>query len=473
MNGCRTLASLVFCAFLFVPTLSSSSLAARPNILFMTADDLGVEIGCYGDQTATTPNMDRLANEGVKFTRAYVTQASCSSSRSSMLTGLYPHTNGQVGLSHRGYRMFRDDIPTLPKELKSAGYFTGVIGKIHIAPESSFPFDYRRINYPEARDAELVAERFGEFLELAGRRPWFMMLNFTDPHHPLLNDFKGRPKTKVTPDDVTVFPWLRRSFQKMFTVQTDPAGMQHEIAGYYNSINRLDEAVGLVLDRLQRSGESDNTLVVLIGDHGAPLPGAKLSCYEAGARIPFLLRWPGRADPGSDATALVSTVDLMPTFLDAAARPRGDGGQGRSLLPLLDGGTDDWRTTLATEFTSHLGYGYLPTRSVRDDRFKLIVNYLNSSAIQSVTIDGKTIQQLFPMSTDRPHFELYDLLVDPYEQHNLVDQSPEHVQNMLEKLEAWQRATDDPLRSHDYLLELTRQHVGMEKQYTGTVPDGF
>ncbi len=122
-----------------------------PNILLVTADDLGLQLGCYGDTIAHTPNLDRFAGEGVRFTRAFVTQASCSPSRSSMLTGLYPHQNGQIGLSHRGYSIHDSTIPTLPGELKKAGYTTGIIGKLHVNPESCFPFDFKHTSHQTAR----------------------------------------------------------------------------------------------------------------------------------------------------------------------------------------------------------------------------------------------------------------------------------------------------------------------------------
>lgn len=113
----------------------------KPNVVLITADDLGMQLSCYGDKIIKTPNMDKLYNEGVRFTNAFCVTTTCSPSRSSILTGLYPHQNGQIGLSHFGYSMHKA-YPSIPNELKKAGYYTGVIGKIHVNPENGFKFDY-------------------------------------------------------------------------------------------------------------------------------------------------------------------------------------------------------------------------------------------------------------------------------------------------------------------------------------------
>ena len=133
-------------SFAFVAMLTAvPALAERPNILLIVSEDNGPELGCYGDPYARTPNLDQLASEGVRFNRAYVAQAGCSQSRASVLTGLYPHQHGQIGLATWGFRMYREDTPNLPRSLKAAGYRTGIIGKLHINPESAFPFDFHEI----------------------------------------------------------------------------------------------------------------------------------------------------------------------------------------------------------------------------------------------------------------------------------------------------------------------------------------
>ncbi|HJN17287.1 MAG TPA: sulfatase-like hydrolase/transferase, partial [Armatimonadota bacterium] len=151
----------------------------RLNILLITTDDMGPELGCYGDPFARTPNLDRLAADGTLFEQAYVTQASCSPSRSSMFTGLYPHQNGQVGLSHRHYSM-RPGLPTLPKLLKGAGYRTGIIGKLHVAPAADLPFDMRSpLKVQQTREVDRVADAASAFIT-DSPDPFFLMVNYMD-----------------------------------------------------------------------------------------------------------------------------------------------------------------------------------------------------------------------------------------------------------------------------------------------------
>jgi N-sulfoglucosamine sulfohydrolase len=150
-------------------------LGAPPNILLITGDDLGLQLGCYGDHTITTPNMDRLATEGVRFEAAYVTQSSCSSSRSSIFTGLYPHQNGQIGLTHgsQGFKMDRAWL-TLPVILRKAGYRTGHLGKVHVFPDAAFKWDFETKG---TRDIQQVRQDFVAFLH-SGKPPFFLKLSF-------------------------------------------------------------------------------------------------------------------------------------------------------------------------------------------------------------------------------------------------------------------------------------------------------
>ncbi len=294
----------------------------RPNVLFITSDDLGLQLGCYGDTVIETPELDALAKSGVQFDVAYIAQASCSPSRSAMFTGLYPHANGQYGLAAGGtfglHPHLRD--ATIPNILKAADYQTGIIGKLHVNPGASFQFDYRGGNYIDARDVKLVAQRASNFMAQSGDQPFFLMVNYTDPHAYRPRDqetkkfgnwtfrdsIKGIPETLVQPSEKTVLP-----FQ-----QIDSPEQRKRVAGYYNSVKRLDGGVGLLLEALKRHGHAYNTLVIFIGDHGPPFNRGKSTCYEGGLRIPFLVRWPGVTKP-MRSSAMVSTVDILPTILDA------------------------------------------------------------------------------------------------------------------------------------------------------------
>lgn len=223
-----------------------ASAQSGPNVLLITADDLGLHLGCYGDSIARTPHLDQLAQEGMQFTNAYVTQASCSPSRSSIFTGLYPHQNGQIGLAHRGFTMLKG-IPNLVQTLKEDGYRTGIIGKLHVQPESAFPFDYQQLKSHPTRDVQQVTERLKEFIQ-AGENPFFVSLNYSDPHVKFFSQIEGIPEKPFRSEQVSSFP-----FQ---LVDTEP--QLERIAGYYNGVARLDAGIGMVRRMLADIGQLDN-----------------------------------------------------------------------------------------------------------------------------------------------------------------------------------------------------------------------
>jgi N-sulfoglucosamine sulfohydrolase len=294
-------------------------LSARPpDVLLVVADDLGRDLGAYGDTTASTPRLDQLAAEGALFERAYVTQASCSPSRASMLTGLYPHQNGMVGLapySKYGYTM-RPEIVTLPALLRSVGYRTGLIGKLHIEPydDRTFPFDLRALT-PAAETMDVVRTvEVAESFITADPRPYFLMVNFFDPHRVagrptgFKDEVAGLPAQVVAPSEAQPLP-----FQPWWSPR-----LAEQVAGYRTAIRRLDHGVGLLLDALARTGRANDTLVIFISDNGPPFTGAKTSNFEAGVHVPLIVRWPARVPAGLRTAALASAIDIVPTVLAAS-----------------------------------------------------------------------------------------------------------------------------------------------------------
>ena len=426
---------------------ASKTADARPNIILITADDMGFQLGCCGDTVATTPNMDRLARGGIRFTRGFVTQSSCSSSRSSLLTGLYPHQNGQIGLAGHdndpgvltnGYAM-RPNQVTLPTLLKQAGYRTGIIGKLHVQPASAFDFDYQNINTGDTRDTEKLRANCNAFLGDTGGKPFFFYLNLFDPHAPWTRDVHGSPKTKVAAEQVKVFPFMSPS--------DDSAGMRQQIADYYTCVNRVDEGMGVLMDVLRERGLLTNTLVVLLGDNGPPFPRAKVSSFEAGVNTPFIISWPGRLKPQVSG-AFICGVDFMPTFLELAGAKLPAGLPGRSLLPLLRGEPGKWREWLATEYTTHEVRRLNPQRSVRDARYKLTLTLMNDPAFKWP--EGITLEQyrkVQPLAAKGDFIQLYDLKEDPYEFKNLAGKSElrEEQDRLSKQLQSWREATQDPL----------------------------
>ena len=451
---------------------------SRPNVLFITADDLGLQLGCYGDTVIETPQLDAFAASGVQFDVAYVAQASCSPSRSTMFTGLYVHATGQYGLTNASPFALHPHLEdaTIPNILKRAGYRTGIIGKLHVNPNASFQFDYRQTNANEARQVKVVAERASEFLAQSGDQPFFLMVNYTDPHayrernaetNEIVSDWtfldraEGIPETLVEPSEETVLP-----FQ-----QIDSPEQRKRIAGYYNEIKRLDTGVGLLMETLERHGHADNTLVIFIGDHGPPFNRGKTTTYEGGLRVPFLVRWPGVSKP-MRSRAMVSTVDILPTILDASGATSDVEMHGRSLRPVLENANAQWREFLVGEFHMH-GRPWFPRRAIRDARYKLIHNLLADSARPSSAIDGDIgystsrderyagthIRTAFDTFAEPPEFELYDLAQDPWEFRNLAG-NPDHAeaeQRLRSALETWRQETDDPTLDPDFHDEMKRR----------------
>jgi len=445
--------------------------AERANILLITTDDLGPQLGCCGDQRARTPSLDALAGEGVRFENAYVTQASCSPSGSSIFTGLYPHQNGQIGLSHLGFSMSRA-WPTIPSLLKGAGYRTGVIGKIHVEPAAAFPFDWKGIGHGQTRDVAKAAASAAGFLGQIGDEPFFLMVNYMDPHRPLVNQSAGVPETPFGPDDVEPFPFLG----------LDTPKVREEVAGYYNCAARADVGVGLLLAELAKTGHADDTLVVFLGDNGPPFTRGKTTCYEAGLRTPLLVRWPGRAAGGLVRQELVSTVDLLPTFLAAAGLEPLEGLAGESLSGLLAGEKGRWRETLCCEYSAHHPGGWFPRRSIRDSRYKLILNLLDTrpnpikgvdgcaawKASQAPELEGTPVREVFDRHGAPPPVELYDLHTDPVEFHNLAGKAEyrEVEERLGARLQAWREETKDPLLDPEEVASLTRKCDEMQAELT-------
>ncbi len=455
---------------------------AKPNLLLICSEDMGPTLGCYGDTQVATPNLDQLAASGVRFGNAFVTQASCSPSRSSILTGLFPHQTGQLGLAHYGYTMKSKPVK-LPNALRKAGYYTGIMGKIHVGPENSFAFDYKGLPHGKTHNPEAVGKDFRAFLAQAGDRPFFFYLNLIDSHAPMIDQVDGVPAEPTQPDDVRPWPWLG----------IDTPELRKRVAGYYNGVRRVDLAVGEVMRALADLQLDATTLVVFIGDHGPAFSRAKTTNYEAGLKIPLLVRQPGTVPPGGVRDQLVSTVDLMPTFFAAAGVPVPGHLPGRPLQPLLASADAPWRTTLCAEFTSHGPANYYPRRSIRDDRYKLILNLEAASRANPVaSVDGcpatkqalagpdGAIKEAHARAVHPPLVELYDLAEDPSELRNLAEEPKlaEVRTRLLAQLEQWRRDTADPTLDpaglkaltdfHDQVRAAAQQKLAAEKQRLGT-----
>src|SRR5690606_34894024 len=230
-----------------------------------------------------------------------VTQSVCSPSRSSILSGLYPHQSGHLGLATHGYH-YVGAIENIYRILKDQGYRTGMIGKLHVNPESCFPIDYHPIkgsNF-EKRALNRYAEYAAAFIA-ASDTPFFLMVNYPDAHWPFQEQVEHRPQKIVVAEEVTVFPYIG----------WDNTTIRSYIANIYNGILRLDECVGELMLKLTESGKENHTLVIYLSDHGDQMARGKYDVYEASNRVPFIVKWPGKTGRGIVSQSLVSSVDIV------------------------------------------------------------------------------------------------------------------------------------------------------------------
>lgn len=442
------------------------------NILFITADDLGLQLSSYGETRIETPHLDGLADQGVRFEVAYTAQASCSPSRSAMFTGRYVHATGQYGLTNTGYGLHEDlRDKTIPALLEPLGYRTGIIGKLHVNPDDAFPFDVRHTNYAKAREPEWVAERAKGFLEGSADSPFFLMVNFSDPH--VFRRPPPRDDERYFPPQVAGYPAdpIEPSEETLFSFQgVDTPEQRDRTGNYLNAVKRLDDGVGLLLAELEATGRAKETIVIFVSDHGPPFARGKTTTYEPGLRIPYIVRWPGVSRVGAVSGAMVSTVDVLPTAFDAIGVETPAGVHGRSLRPVLESDTETWRDYLVGEFHYHGSRPFYPRRAIRDERYQLIWNARAGEEKPSTGIDGDKALQVsretrydgtpvrtaFETFADPPRFELYDTHADPDGLKNLAGsrEVAEVEQRLKEALAAWQEQTDDPFRNAEFIQSM-------------------
>jgi N-sulfoglucosamine sulfohydrolase len=458
-------------AALALALLPAAAPAADPprNVVLFVTDDQGLHAGCYGTPGLQTPHLDRLAADGARFDFAFCTTASCSASRSVLLTGRHNHATGQFGHQHavHHFSVF-DDVKSLPAYLKAAGYRTARAGKFHVAPDANFPFDQALGG--AGRGPVALAEACGAFVAADKEKPFFLYICPTEPHraagrrddrpgnpnrfgNPLPG---GRPAPGVEevvydPNDVHVPPWL-----------PDTPASRAELAEYYQAVSRADQGLGRLVQLLKDAGQYDHTLIICASDNGAPFPGAKTTLYDPGMRLPCVVRHPHAAKRGTVSQALVSWVDIAPTILDFAGAAVTPGQfHGRSFLPAAAGEELKDRDEVYASHTFHEVTMYYPMRVVRTRTHKLIFNIAHglpfpfasdlwvASAWQEALKQGPDArygQRTVRTYQHRPRFELYDLASDPGETRNLAD-DPRHagrLQELQEKLRAFQKQTADP-----------------------------
>jgi arylsulfatase A-like enzyme len=406
----------------------------KPNVLVIHCHDLGDLIGCYPGNSARTPNLNRLAAEGVVFEQYFAAAPTCSPSRGTMLTGLTPHRNGLMGLASGGHWEVPAETPTLPRLFREAGYATASYGTWHISADFAA---YGVEQGTQEGPCELLAERAMRFMrERPASKPFFLMVGFREPHRAW-----GDPNS---------LPW-KPERAKIPGYLADAPAVEEEMRQFYADVGRMDAAVGALLEYLDREGLAESTLLIFTADHGIAMPLSKGTLYDPGCKIALIARWPGKIAGGRRCNALAWNVDLLPTLLEGAGEAARipAGLDGRSLWPYLSAGEKVGREAVYPEQTWHDFYE--PIRAIRTRDYKLIRNYEPGRGLQiAVDIrDSPTVNAMRQTlrAWPRPAVELYDLAADPLERRNLAgDPALAEVEKSLAaKLDAWLQETNDPI----------------------------
>ncbi|MEX0321532.1 MAG: sulfatase [Puniceicoccaceae bacterium] len=424
----------------------------KPNFLFIIADDCTYrDLGCYGGQ-AHTPNMNKLVTQGMKFNRCFQTSPMCSPTRHTIYTGLYPVKSGAYTNHSHAY----DGVKSVVQYLKPLGYRVALSGKSHVAPVEVFPFERsqvrpkkkdRKIPPPSVIDFEAVDKLMKESVE-AGT-PFALFACSNEPHEPWNKGVEYRKLYNA--DDIKLRPYM-----------VDTKQTREEYVEYLGEITFFDNEVGQLLDLLEKHDLSDNTLVMVVSEQGNVFPFAKWSCYDSGLQSGMIVRWPGKVKAGSETDAMVEYVDVVPTFVEAAGGTPARKLDGKSLLPVLSGKTNEHKEYvygLQTSRGIYHGPHHYGIRSVRDDQFKLIWNLDSGAEFQNYARNKKWFATwkeraeagdehaawVLNRYASRPELELYDITADPFEINNLA-QNPEYagtIMRLKKQLDSWMASQGD------------------------------
>lgn len=481
-----------FSGLLGVGLLFSVYAEKRPSFILLLTDDQSYHLGMLGVPGLETPNMDALAKSGVFFTKAYSASASCAPCRSSILTGMNPHSNGhwrnthgpvlsdpEIEFTRQSSKSdpvgIHEDIPTLIEALNDKGYFTGITEKWHLSPSWKFPFHFRdQADLTPAGSAKAVSR----FIEAADGKPFFLQANVDNTHRPFQTNIKqNKDLPRVNPDAVEVPPnW------------PDTPKTRQDYAEYLTTVQHADAVVGAIIETVRKHGQLDNTIFIYSSDQGFCYHRAKASAYDWGVHVPLAFAGPG-VKQGAVLLALVGHVDIMPTILDFAGIPIPETVEGKSLRCMLDGRADGvGRKYIVAEHNAHgpAPEEYYPTRSITDGRYRYIWNlrheivpdfpveryatdptyrekpkspaWMPWDATPGAQWENNAFEEIifhkdeFPAQYEllkatfhRSEYELYDLEKDPYEMNNLAG-DPELVlvaKRMDRALKEWMKENND------------------------------
>lgn len=447
------------------------AVTTKPNIIFIIADDISWnDIGCYGNQAVKTPVIDALAGQGIRFDNAFLTTSSCSPSRTSIISGRYPHNSGAAELHTP---LPEEQIP-FPLLLKESGYYTVQAGKTHFGEPALRAFDQVYAMEEAGTGGE---ERWVKCLEERPKdKPFFAWFAAIDAHRPWQADDFGTPHD---PAEVIVPPFL-----------ADTESTRKDLASYYNEIARFDYYIGEVIKELKRQGIEDNTLIMVLADNGRPFPRSKTRVYDSGMKTPFVIKWgKGITKPGSVSNSLISVIDIAPTLMEIAGLQPFDRFQGQSFADVLKDPAKEHRQFVYSEHNWHDYEAH--ERMVRSKNFLYVLNSrpnlsnpgpADSNRSPSFE-DLKELRDKGELSAaqndifmvPRPKEELYNCITDPMQLANIAS-LPEYenvLKAMRHEMERWRVATNDNTPhqlTRDWFDRETGESLGKDQQIRGEMP---
>ena len=424
-------------------SLSFAQQTEKPNFLLFIADDCShYDLGCYGSVDSKTPNIDRFATQGVRFTQAYQAVPMSSPTRHNLYTGLWPVRSG----AYPNHTCANEGTLSVVHHLQPLGYKVALIGKSHIAPKSVFPFD---LYVPPLKGGDLNFEAIQKFISdcKAKGEPFCLFVASNQPHTP----WNKGDASQFNADKLTLPP-----------MYVDIPQTRELFTHYLAEINYMDQEFGNVLSILDQEKMTDKSVVVYLSEQGNSLPFAKWTCYDAGLQTGFIVRWKGVTMPGSETDAMCEYVDVTPTLLDIAGASVPKGLDGKSFLPVIKGKKTNKEYVFGIQTTRGIANGadYYGIRSVRNDKFSYILNLTPEVPFQNIITrkqdpvwfswineaenDIFAKQQIHKYQY-RPKEELYDIINDPYQMHNLIDdvKYASEVKKLRRQLQRWMDSQGD------------------------------
>ena len=437
--------------FLLVCSAASAFAAERPNFLIIMADDCTHnDLPLYGGQNAKTPHIDALAKQGLTFNRAYLSEAMCQPCRSELYSGQYPTRNG-CAWNHSGSR---PSVSSMPQHLGKLGYRVGIAGKVHVKPKSVYPFEKVDGFEPSCvrnptRNHQLQGVR--EFMSRDRKQPFCLVVALVEPHVPwVMGDASQYPPKKIKlPANIADTPVTRENFGR-----------------YLAEITYMDSQVGEILETLENSGASEETLVLFTSEQGSQFPGCKWTVWDTGLHTALVARWPGKIAAGKRTDAMVQYADVLPTLMDAAgAEELGSQYDGRSFLKVLHGQTDAHREYVYGIHNNLPEGPPYPSRTVFDGEYRYTRNLTPDELfIEKHLMSGRRDEDsywktwlatawdtprtynLVKRYQNRPAEQLYHTAKDAYEMKNLAGDAKlaQRQAKLSAELDRWMQSQGDP-----------------------------